>query len=97
VLVIPRKTLALHWHRYPPARDPLASWCKVIEEASFLNFADVQRTFSSAFRTRKHVVFDVDGHRVVTLIQFNRGKLFVRRIFSPAEFEQIERLVRKGK
>ncbi len=95
MLVIPRKTLALYWHRHPPARGPLASWCKVIEEASFLSFADVRRSFSSAFRTRKHVVFDVAGHRVVTVAQYRRGKLFVRRIFSETEYEELQDQVRK--
>lgn len=76
----------------------MSGWCKVVENASFLNFADVRETFNSADKVSKFVVFDVgDGFRIVTAIHFNRGKVYIRHVFTHPEYDRWSDKQRKGR
>jgi mRNA interferase HigB len=86
--VISRRALVDFWTRHPAARAPMAAWFKVVSSAAFTKFDDVKRTFNSADRVGKYVVFDVGaGFRIVTVIHFNRGRLFVRHVFTHPEYD----------
>ena len=52
-------------------------------------FADVRRTFNSADRVGEFVVFDVGaGYRIVTVIHFNRGRIYVRDVLTHTEYDR---------
>lgn len=76
---------------------PLCGWHAIVEHASFTRFADVRRTFRSADAVDRFVVFDVASFRVVVAIHYDRGKVFIRHVFTHAEYERWSRLARKGK
>jgi mRNA interferase HigB len=99
VHIISRKALADFWDRHPSARGPMSAWYKVVENAEFTNFASVRETFNSADRVEQFVVFNVggDGFRVVTAIHFDRGKLYIRQVFTHAEYERWTRRRRSGR
>lgn len=87
--VISRRALVEFWTRHPPARAPLAAWFRIVTDASFTRFADVKRTFNSADRVGGFVIFDVGaGHRIVTAVHFNRGKVYVRHVFTHREYDR---------
>lgn len=97
--VISRKALAEFWKVHPPARGPMAAWFKVMASAAFTDFAAVRATFNSADKVEKFTVFNVggEGYRVVTAIHFNRQKLYVRHVFTHAEYERWSAKTRKRK
>ena len=97
--VISRKALAEFWKVHPPAQGPMAAWFKVMEGATFPNFAAVRATFNSADKVDKFTVFNVGGggYRVVTAIHFNRQKLYIRHVLTHSEYERWSAKVRKGR
>jgi len=61
----------------------MAAWFKVVSSASFTKFADVKRTFNSADHVGDFVVFDVGaGCRIITVIHFNRGRVYIRHVLT---------------
>ncbi len=87
--VISRRALVDFWTLHPRVRASLAAWFRVVEHADFRNFADVRQTFNSADRVGQFVVFDVgNGCRIVTAIHFNRGRVYVRNVFTHAQYDR---------
>jgi mRNA interferase HigB len=88
--VISKKKLREFWELYPRARPPLEAWYQVAKPARWENLADVRKTFPTADRVGRFVVFDVGGnkYRLIAAIHFNRGKLFVRHVLTHAEYDE---------
>lgn len=97
--VISRRALSEFWAMHPPARGPMAAWFKVMKRATFANFAAVRATFNSADLIGDLVVFNVggEGYRVVTAIHFNRRKLYIRHVFTHAEYDRWSANLRRRK
>ena len=74
--IISKKKLREFWDRHPRAKVALESWFQVAKRAEWDNFADVRRTFNTADRVGRIVVFDIGGnkYRLIAAIHFNRGK-----------------------
>jgi len=90
VHVISKKKLREFWEMYPRARPALESWFQVARRAEWDSFAEVRRTFGSADRVGRFVVFDIGGnkYRLIAAIHFNRGKLFVRHVLTHVEYDK---------
>jgi len=87
--VISRRALVEFWTRHPPACAPMTAWFRVVSSAAFSRFADVRQTFNSADRVGDFVVFDVGaGYRIVTVIHFNRGRIYLRRVLTHREYDE---------
>lgn len=95
--VISRKALSAFWGKHPPARALLSAWHKSVKAASFTDFAAVRRTFGSADKVKQFVVFDVSSYRVIAVIHFNRGKLYIRHVFTHAEYDRWSDRLRRSK
>lgn len=97
--VISRKALADFRGVHPPAQGPMAAWFKVVEGAVFQNFAAVRAAFNSADKVGQFTVFNVggEGYRVVAAIHFNRQRLYIRHVFTHAEYERWSDKLRRGK
>lgn len=79
------------------ARRPLAAWYRIVAGASFTDFAGVRRTFNSAdLVARDFVVFNANSFRIVTAIHYNRGKLYIRHVFTHPEYERWSTQLKKG-
>jgi mRNA interferase HigB len=87
------------WTLHPPAKGPMAAWYKVICGTMFANFAAVRSAFNSADKVGRFTVFNVggEGYRVVAAIHFNRQKLYVRHVFTHAEYDRWSARLRSGK
>jgi mRNA interferase HigB len=86
--VISKKKLREFWGTIPRAKAPLEAWFQVAKHAKWSSFAEVRRTFRSADRVGRFVVFDIGGNkfRLIVVIHFNRGKLFVRHVLTHSEY-----------
>lgn len=88
--IISRKKLREFSEEYPRARPPLEAWYQVAKHAEWENFADVRRSFNTVDGVGKFVVFDIGGnkYRLIAVIHYNRGKLFVRHVLTHAEYDE---------
>src|ERR1043166_1538315 len=88
--VISKKKLREFWEREPRARSPLDAWYQVTKRPEWRIFAEVRQTFNSADAVGKFVVFDIGGnkYRLIAVIHYNRGKVFVRHVLTHAEYDE---------
>lgn len=93
--VISKKALADFWSQHPAARAPLGSWYRIVVRARFRNFADVRGTFNSADKVGDYVVFDGGSHRIVVVIHYNREMLFIRHVFTHAQYDNWTKRMRQ--
>ena len=97
--VISRKALEDFWLKHPSARVPLEAWCRLVSTSSFTSFLEIKRTFNSADYVPPFIVFDVGGNnfRVIAVIHFNRQKLYVREVFTHAQYDRWNKANRSQK
>jgi mRNA interferase HigB len=88
--IISKKKLRDFWDHYAKAKSPLEAWYQIVKRAEWENFADVRKTFKTADLVGRFVVFDIGGnkYRLIAVIHFNRGKLFVRHVLTHAEYDE---------
>jgi len=67
----------------------MEAWYRVIKNANFANFNDVRRAFNSADYVAPYTVFDVGGNnfRVIAAIHYNGQRLYIRFVFTHAEYD----------
>ena len=97
--IISLKILREFWRRHPEAEQPLRNWHSVAERSRFADFADLRESFGSADYVAPYTVFDVGGnnYRVVVIVRYREGKLFVRWVMTHREYDDWCKLYRKGK
>jgi mRNA interferase HigB len=88
--VISKKKLRAFWEEHPRAKSALEQWYQVVKNAEWENFADVRKTFNSADQVYRFTVFDIGGnkYRLIAVIHFNRGKLYVRHVLTHDEYDE---------
>jgi mRNA interferase HigB len=88
--VISRKKLREAWVLDPVLETPLRAWMKVAEKAKWKRFNDVRATLQNADQVGKFSVFDILGnrYRLICVIHYNRGKVFIRHVLSHAEYDR---------
>ena len=88
--VISKKKLREFWDQYPKAKSPLEAWYQIARHAEWESFADVRESFNTANQVGKFTVFDIGGNkfRLIAVIHFNRGKLFVRHVLTHKEYDE---------
>ena len=88
--VITKKKLREFWEENPKAKSPLQAWYQIAKHAEWQNFSDVRQSFNSADMVGKFVVFNIGGnkYRLIAVIHFNRGKLYIRHVLTHAEYDE---------
>lgn len=99
--VISRRALREFWEKHPTATEPLAAWFRVMKSSSFAEFNALKRTFAAADYLAPYTIFDVGGnkYRVIAVIHYNRGRVYIRHVFTHPEYDRWsdEMRRRKGK
>lgn len=97
--VISKKSLEAFWFKHPEARVPLEVWYRLVAQSKFDDFLSVKKTFNSADYVSPFIVFDIAGNnfRVVGVIHFNRQKLYIRGVFTHAEYDRWSKANRSKK
>ena len=87
--VIAKKALAEFWGRHREAKGPLAAWYKLMRGADCADLTSLRRTFGSADYVAPYTIFDVGGnkYRIVTAIHYNRRKVYIRHVFTHADYD----------
>jgi mRNA interferase HigB len=99
VRVISRRALREFWERHPSAREPLSAWFRLMESTHFSEFGAIKRTFGAADYVAPYTVFDTGGnkYRLIVVIHYNRRRVYVRHVFTHAEYDDWSDGMRKGK
>ncbi len=88
--VISKKALKEFWEKYPDSERPLESWFRTIRRSSYKTWNELRETFQTADKIGDKIVFNIGGnkYRLVTVIHFNRGKVFVRDVLTHKEYDE---------
>lgn len=71
----------------------LERWYQIAEEAEWHNFSDIRADFPDAdYVGNQHYVFNIRGnnYRLVVVIKFTIGRLFVRFVGTHSEYDKID-------
>ena len=81
--------------KHPDARAALERWLRITKAAEWSHLAELRATFPSADPVtvasgRKVVIFNIAGnaYRLITAIHYDRGKVFILRFLSHAEYDK---------
>jgi len=99
VHVISKKALETFWLKHPASTAPLEAWYRIVRGSNFANFVEIEHAFNSADYVPPYVVFDLGGNnfRVISVIHFNRQKLYVREVLTHAEYDRWSKSYRSKK
>jgi mRNA interferase HigB len=89
--VISRKKLREFMRAHPDAKMPLDVWYRLAKAHDWDSFSEVTRLFGRRVdRVGKFFLFNIGGnkYRLVAFIHFNRHKLFIRHVFTHAEYDE---------
>src|SRR4051812_29562522 len=96
--VISRRPLREFWETHPAAKGPLAVWFQLMQ-SNYGDFNQIRRTFGAADYFAPFTIFDVGGNkfRVITVIHYNRQRVYVRHVFTHTEYDRWSGTMRKTK
>ena len=93
--VIAAKAIREYAERYPDASGWLMAFLERAEAAEWDNIADLRRIFPHADAVKVSsgndvIVFNACGnkYRLITAIHFNRGKVYILRFMTHAEYDK---------
>jgi mRNA interferase HigB len=89
--VISRKKLKEFWERHPETEHALRAWFKIVRSTRYRMWSELKTTFSDKVdKVGERVVFDVGGNkcRVITVIHFDRGKLYIREVLRHPAYDK---------
>lgn len=97
--VISKKAIEAFWLKHPTAKLPLQAWYRVVDSSSFETFTEVRKSFNVADYVAPYTVFDIGGNnfRIVTVIHYNRQKLYIREVFTHAGYDHWSKVYRSKK
>lgn len=93
--IISIKMLREFWQKHPEAEKGHS----IVEHVEFGDFSHVGEFFNSADYVPPYTVFDVGGnnYRVVVVVRYRFKKVFVHKVMSHREYDDWNKLYRKGK
>jgi mRNA interferase HigB len=88
--VISRKRLREFWDQYDDAKEPLARWFKLAENAEWTNFSDLRADFPSADLVEQFTVVNIgwNKYRLVLEIFFRDQVVLVRHVLPHADYDK---------
>ncbi len=88
--LISRKALREFWEQHPDSQSSLIHWANAMEKNDFNSFAQLKRAMPTADLVGDLIVFNIGGnkYRLIASIHFNRGKVYVRHIFTHRDYDK---------
>jgi mRNA interferase HigB len=91
--IITYKTIDQYTELKPDVKIALDEWYIKTEQSQWQCFADIRKTFNSVDQVgNKRYVFDIKGnkYRLIALILFSPGIVYIRFIGTHAEYDKIK-------
>jgi mRNA interferase HigB len=97
--IISIKMLREFWQKHPEAESVLREWHSVVEHVEFRDFNHVRTFFNSAQNESPYTVFDIGGnnYRLIVIVRYRFKKVFVYKVMTHREYDDWNKLYRKGK
>lgn len=79
--------------KHPDAADPLMRWAEFVEKTEWKSHAELKQAFPSAdYVGNDRYVFNISGNkfRLVTIVVFFQGFLYIRFVGTHAEYDKIK-------
>jgi mRNA interferase HigB len=93
VRIIAVSTLREFWRHYPDAQTPLKAWYALASRANWKSPTDIKSAYGNAsFTANNRVIFNIKGndYRLVTMIRYDKGLMFIRFIGTHALYDKID-------
>jgi len=96
--VISRMALRDFWELRPDAQAPLVAWFRILQIGKFVDFSSLKAAFGSVDYVAPFTVFDIGGnkYRIIAAIHYNRQKVYIRRVYTHAEYDDWSKAMRKS-
>jgi mRNA interferase HigB len=90
--VISRKRLREFWDDHNDAREQLARWFKLAENAEWTGFSDLRADFPTADLVDQFIIINIGGnkYRLVLEIFFRDQVVLVRHVLTHADYDKGE-------
>lgn len=91
--VIAFKKIKEFYVNHSSAEIALRDWYTVVNNAKWLNFAELKNSFNSADNIgNDHFVFNIKGNnfRLIATVRFDYGIVYIRHICTHAEYDKIK-------
>jgi mRNA interferase HigB len=91
--IISRKRLVEFWEIHPDAEQPLRAWYAETKKATWKTPAEIKAIYRNAsILPHNRVVFNIKGneYRIVVIVEYTQGKLFIRFIGTHSEYNRID-------
>jgi len=88
--LITKKRLKNFYEKEKQAEQPLLAWYRIVRNSNFGNFAELRKTFPSADQFGSCTIFNIGGnkYRLITVIHYNTGKVFIRKVLTHKQYDQ---------
>ena len=90
--IIAKSTLVEYYTEHPQAKQPLEDWYETTKMAEWRNLADIRAMFNTVdYVGNDRYVFNIKGndYRLIVVIRFVKGRVFIRFIGTHAEYDKI--------
>ena len=91
--IIAISTLRAFWTKHPDAQTPLQAWYALASRAQWKSPSDIKAVYRNAsFTANNRVVFNIKGndYRLVVLVRYDKGLLFVKFVGTHAQYDKID-------
>jgi len=91
--VISKKRLREFWEaHHADSKQPLEVWYRAMRRGVFKTWNELHSAFPTADKVGDKIVFNIGGnkYRLVAVIHFNRGAVFVRNVLTHKEYDKGE-------
>ncbi len=91
--IISRRRLVEFWESHPDAEQPLRAWYTEAKNAHWNSPAQIKAIYRSvSILPNNRVVFNIKGnaYRLVVVVEYSPGKMFIRFIGTHAEYDRID-------
>ena len=93
--IIAISTLRAFWTKHPDAQTPLQAWYALASRAQWKSPSDIKAAYRNAsFTANNRVVFNIkgNGYRLIVLVRYDKGLLFVKFVGTHAQYDKIDAL-----
>lgn len=91
--IIAKRTLKEFWEKYPDSEEALKSWYDEAVKENWTSFQEIKEKYRTAsILGNDRIVFNIKGnkYRLIVLVLFGRGKIFIRFVGTHAEYDKID-------
>ena len=91
--IFSKSTLVEYYTKNPQSKQPLEDWYIITSKADWQSLSDIRKVFNNVdYVGNDRYVFNIKGnlYRLVVVIRFTKGRVFIRFVGTHAEYDKIK-------